>query len=213
MLLGILLQIFNDKLDKRTLTYIFGACCATTVFIPSFHNYHIWSFLGLGMTTYTAWYLAIAAWAHGQSDGVTHSGPTKEIMHATWKPQKFKYLYLFATLYVFTLTLPSIFAVYWALGDQLLNHSNAFSLLPKTSFRDAAVILMLIHQFIAFGFACTPLYFVWEKVIGMHDTKSICLRALPRLLVVILILFLAIIFSFFGPINWLGCLFMIFWDF
>lgn len=56
----------NDRLDKRTWTYIFGACCATTVFIPSFHNYRIWSFLGLGMTTYTAWYLTIAAFTHGQ---------------------------------------------------------------------------------------------------------------------------------------------------
>jgi auxin influx carrier (AUX1 LAX family) len=56
----------NDKYDKRTWTYIFGACCATTVFIPSFHNYRIWSFLGLLMTTYTAWYLTIAAVTHGQ---------------------------------------------------------------------------------------------------------------------------------------------------
>lgn len=122
-------------------------------------------------------------------------------MHAMWKPQKFKYIYLIATLYVFTLTIPSASAVYWAFGDQLLNHSNAFSLLPKDGWRDAAVILMLIHQFITFGFACTPLYFVWEKVIGMHDTKSICLRALARLPVVIPIWFLAIIFPFFGPIN------------
>jgi len=56
----------NDRLDKRTWTYIFGACCATTVFIPSFHNYRIWSFLGLGMTTYAAWYLTIAAVVQGQ---------------------------------------------------------------------------------------------------------------------------------------------------
>jgi auxin influx carrier (AUX1 LAX family) len=56
-------------------------------------------------------------------------------------------------------------------------------------------------QFITFGFACTPLYFVWEKVIGMHDTRSICLRALARLPVVVPIWFLAIIFPFFGPIN------------
>ncbi|KVI06978.1 Amino acid transporter, transmembrane [Cynara cardunculus var. scolymus] len=182
----------NDHLDKRTWTYIFGACCATTVFIPSFHNYRIWSFLGLGMTTYTAWYLAVAALIHGQDEGVVHSGPkelvlyftgatnilytfgghavTVEIMHAMWKPQKFKYIYLFATFYVFTLTLPSAAAMYWAFGDQLLNHSNAFSLLPRT-------------------------------VIGMHDTKSICLRALARLPVVIPIWFLAIIFPFFGPIN------------
>lgn len=56
-------------------------------------------------------------------------------------------------------------------------------------------------QFITFGFACTPLYFVWEKFIGMHNTKSICRRALARLPVVIPIWFLAIIFPFFGPIN------------
>ena len=56
----------DDKFDKRTWTYIFGACCATTVFIPSFHNYRIWSFLGLGMTTYTAWYMTIASLVHGQ---------------------------------------------------------------------------------------------------------------------------------------------------
>ncbi|CAI8586283.1 unnamed protein product [Vicia faba] len=213
----------NDHLDKRTWTYIFGACCATTVFIPSFHNYRIWSFLGLGMTTYTAWYMTIAALVHGQVENVVHSGPKKmvwyftgatnilytfgghavtvEIMHAMWKPQKFKSIYLYATLYVFTLTLPSSIAVYWAFGDQLLDHSNAFSLLPRNRWRDAGVILMLIHQFITFGFACTPLYFVWEKVVGMHDTKSIFLRALARLPVVIPVWFLAIIFPFFGPIN------------
>lgn len=56
----------SDHFDKRTWTYIFGACCATTVFIPSFHNYRIWSFLGLGMTTYTAWYMTIASLIHGQ---------------------------------------------------------------------------------------------------------------------------------------------------
>ena len=63
-----------------------------------------------------------------------------------WKPQKFKLIYLVATLYVLTLTLPSASAVYWAFGDMLLDHSNAFSLLPHSGFRDAAVILMLIHQ-------------------------------------------------------------------
>ncbi|CAK8566363.1 unnamed protein product [Lathyrus sativus] len=213
----------NDHLDKRTWTYIFGACCATTVFIPSFHNYRIWSFLGLVMTTYTAWYMTIASLVHGQAVDVKHSGPTKlvlyftgatnilytfgghavtvEIMHAMWKPQKFKMIYLIATLYVMTLTLPSAAAVYWAFGDDLLTHSNALSLLPRTGFRDSAVVLMLIHQFITFGFACTPLYFVWEKFVGVHETKSLFKRALVRLPVVVPIWFLAIIFPFFGPIN------------
>ncbi|KAF8410432.1 hypothetical protein HHK36_002961 [Tetracentron sinense] len=176
----------------------------------------IWSFLGLIMTTYTAWYLTIASLLHGQVEGVKHSGPTKlvlyftgatnilytfgghavtvEIMHAMWKPQKFKAIYLLATLYVLTLTLPSAVAVYWAFGDMLLNHANAFALLPRSPFRDMAV-------FITFGFACTPLYFVWEKAIGLHECKSMCKRAAARLPVVIPIWFLAIVFPFFGPIN------------
>ncbi|KAK7339846.1 hypothetical protein VNO77_20532 [Canavalia gladiata] len=63
-------------------------------------------------------------------------------------------------------------------------------------------IASIIHgQFITFGFACTPLYFVWEKFIGMHDTRNIYLRALVRMAVVIPIWFLAIIFPFFAPIN------------
>lgn len=213
----------NNHLDKRTWTYIFGACCSLTVFIPSFHNYRIWSFLGLGMTTYTAWYLTIAAALHGQVPHVQHSAPSKlvlyftgatnilytfgghavtvEVMHAMWKPKKFKCIYLLATLYVFTLTLPSASTMYWAFGDQLLDHGNAFALLPKTRARDAAVVLMLIHQFITFGFACTPLYFVWEKVIGVHTTKNMLLRAAIRIPVILPIWFLAIIFPFFGPIN------------
>ncbi|KAH7299350.1 hypothetical protein KP509_24G007000 [Ceratopteris richardii] len=213
----------SDHFDKRTWTYIFGACCSLTIFIPSFHNYRVWSFLGLGMTTYTAWYLTIAAVENGQVPDVKHTGAktlvlyftgatnilytfgghavTVEIMHAMWKPSKFKLVYLFATMYVWTLTLPSAIAMYWAFGDQLLDHSNAFSLLPKSGARDVAVILMLIHQFITFGFACTPLYFVWEKVLGIHRTANILFRALARIPVVLPIWFLAIIFPFFGPIN------------
>ena len=125
----------------------------------------------------------------------------REIMHAMWRPQKFKSIYLLATVYVLTLTLPSAAAAYWAFGDALLTHSNALALLPRTPFRDAAVVLMLIHQFITFGFACTPLYFVWEKAVGMHGTRSVLKRALARLPIVVPIWFLAIIFPFFGPIN------------
>ncbi|THG04250.1 hypothetical protein TEA_026580 [Camellia sinensis var. sinensis] len=143
----------NDNLDKRTWTYIFGACCATTVFIPSFRNYRIWSFLGLLMTTWTAWYLTIASLLHGQVEGVKHSGPSKLVLYFTG-----------ATNILYT-------------------------------FGGHAV------TFITFGFACTPLYFVWEKAIGMHDCKSMCKRAAARLPVVIPIWFLAIVFPFFGPIN------------
>lgn len=99
------------------------------------------------------------------------NGECREIMHAMWKPQKFKYIYLLATLYVFTLTIPSASAVYWAFGDELLNHANAFSLLPKNRFRDAAVILMLIHQvtlfFIVYFMVWYVFFFVTQENYGM----------------------------------------------
>lgn len=215
--------LINDHLNKREWTYIFGACCMLTVLVPSFRNYRLWSFFGLIMISYTAWYMTIAAIAHGQIADVVHSAPTTkvlyftgatnilytfgghavtvEIMHAMYKPVKFKYVYVFATLYVFTLTIPSAVAVYWAFGDSLLKHSNALSLLPRTMARDVAVVLMLIHQFITVGFAVTPLYFVWEKLIGIHNTKSLLLRAVARMPVILPVWFFAIAFPFFGPIN------------
>lgn len=67
-------------------------------------------------------------------------------MHAMYKPAKFKYVFLLATLYVFTLTIPSAIAVYWAFGDALLTNANSLALLPRDAARDVAVVLMLIHQ-------------------------------------------------------------------
>jgi hypothetical protein len=66
--LGFCSNIFllNDHLDKREWTYIFGACCMLTVLVPTFRNYRLWSFFGLVMISYTAWYMTIAALAHGQ---------------------------------------------------------------------------------------------------------------------------------------------------
>lgn len=56
-------------------------------------------------------------------------------------------------------------------------------------------------QFITVGFAVTPLYFVWEKMIGIHNTKSLLLRAVSRMPVILPVWFFAIAFPFFGPIN------------
>ncbi len=56
-------------------------------------------------------------------------------------------------------------------------------------------------QFITVGFAVTPLYFVWEKLIGIHSTKNMLLRAVCRMPVILPVWFFAIAFPFFGPIN------------
>ncbi len=51
------------------------------------------------------------------------------------------------------------------------------------------------------GFAVTPLFFVWEKLIGIHSTKNMLLRAVCRMPVILPVWFFAIAFPFFGPIN------------
>ena len=56
-------------------------------------------------------------------------------------------------------------------------------------------------QFITVGFAVTPLYFVWEKLLGIHHTKHVLFRAICRMPVILPIWFFAIAFPFFGPIN------------
>ncbi len=56
-------------------------------------------------------------------------------------------------------------------------------------------------QFITVGFAVTPLYFVWEKIIGIHTSKNMLLRAVCRMPVILPVWFFAIAFPFFGPIN------------
>lgn len=67
-------------------------------------------------------------------------------MDAMWKPSKFKLVYVYATLYVLTLTLPSAISGYWAFGDNLVRQNNVLYLLPRNGWRDTAVILMLLHQ-------------------------------------------------------------------
>jgi auxin influx carrier (AUX1 LAX family) len=42
---------------------------------------------------------------------------------------------------------------------------------------------------------------MWEKLIGVHHTKSLLFRALCRVPVMLPIWFFAIAFPFFGPIN------------
>ena len=121
-------------------------------------------------------------------------------MHAMSKPGKFSVVYLLSSMYVFTLTLPNTISVYWAHGDTLLTHTNALSVLPASPLRSTAVILMIAHQCVAFGLFITPLYFVWEKLIGTHHAKYRT-KVLSRVPVVLLVWLLATAFPFFGPVN------------
>lgn len=124
----------------------------------------------------------------------------REVMHAMLAPSKFSLVYLLSSLYVFTLTLPNTISVYWAHGDSLLTHTNALSVLPVSPLRSTAVVLMVAHQCVAFGLFITPLYFVWEKLIGTHHAPYQT-KVLSRVPIVLLVWFLATAFPFFGPVN------------
>ena len=55
-------------------------------------------------------------------------------------------------------------------------------------------------QGVAFGLFVTPLYFLWEKLIGTHQSHYL-VRVSSRIPVVLVIWFLAVAFPYFGPIN------------
>lgn len=222
----------NPHLDKRTWALIFGAASLTVDLLPTLHNFRIFSFVGALTTTYTSWYMLSSAIAHGQSPGVKHSGPanlrlfftgttnilfgtgghavTIEIMHAMWKPVKYKYVYVACSFYVLFITIPHSYALYWAYGDKLLTHNNALGLLPSSNGRDTALIFMILHQAIAFGIYIMPLNFMWEKFWGLHQAHYL-IRVLVRIPIGILLWFIALMIPFFGPLNSIiGSLFMSF---
>ncbi len=70
-------------------------------------------------------------------------------MEAMWKPKHYKYAYICCVLYTYLLTIPNSVSVYWAYGDVLLHHSNAFSVLPPSAARNVAIVAMIAHQVIA----------------------------------------------------------------
>uniref|UniRef100_A0A0C9RQK5 TSA: Wollemia nobilis Ref_Wollemi_Transcript_23155_1695 transcribed RNA sequence n=1 Tax=Wollemia nobilis TaxID=56998 RepID=A0A0C9RQK5_9CONI len=212
----------NSKYNKREWAIIFGGISLLTILLPTFHNFRIWSIIGVLTTTYTAWYMVIAGLIHGQIAGVKHSAPvsmetfftgttnvlfafgghaiTIEIMHAMWRPRSYKYVYLLTVSYVMTITVPHCIVLYWAFGDELLDHSNALSVLPSSIFRSIALCFMIAHQAIAFGLFVLPLHFMWEKLLGVHQSHYL-IRVIARLPVAILLWFLALLFPFFGPLN------------
>ncbi|EFJ33175.1 hypothetical protein SELMODRAFT_84463 [Selaginella moellendorffii] len=214
----------NNSLDKRTWTFIFGALCFLTVLIPTARNYRLWVFIGIFMTTYTAWYFTIASIFFEKHDKhVQHSAPvskiqyftgatnniytfgnhalTLEIVEAMDKPRKYKITNVYAILYIFTLTLPSAVSVYWRFGDQMLNYPNALAVLSPSKFRNVAIILMLTHQFIEFSAFVVPVFAMWEKLLGIHCSQNYTLKCIARMPIVLGICFLAIMLPFFGSIN------------
>ena len=82
-LIGSSAYYLNSSLDKRTWALIFGAASLTVDLLPTFHNFRVFSFVGVLTTTYTSWFILIAAITGGQVAGILSSlGKHMRVSHA-----------------------------------------------------------------------------------------------------------------------------------
>jgi len=212
----------NDSLNKRQWGYVVGLFALISVIVPSFGHFRVGAIVGVSSTTITSLYLFVASLVHGQVSGVEHVGAvdkvqfftgatnmlytfgghaiTIEIMEATRRPSKFKFVYLAVVFYTFAVTIPSAVSTYWAFGDILLHRSNAFAVLPPSPWRTFAIVSIILHQSMVFVLFVHPVFLVFEKFAKVH-TRSLGLRILVRIPVVLFLWFVALAIPFFGPIN------------
>lgn len=215
-------HIIADGLNKRDWALVFGAASMLTILIPTLHNYRLWSFIGLFATTYTSWFLVGSAIHHGPVPALRHQSHTSlqnwflgftnilfaygghsisvEIMEGMWRPARFGWIYPLAVTYTQTLTIPNAVTLYHFYGTRLLRQSNALATVDPSPARTVAIVLMILHQAVAFGLFVTPLYFMWEKLIRTHR-RSLWIRLPSRIPIVLLIWFIALLIPFFGPFN------------
>ncbi|DBA89592.1 TPA: Lymphocyte transmembrane adapter 1 [Trebouxia sp. C0005] len=209
--------------NKRDYALLFGSVGLTTSFIPSFRNMRIFSFIAILGTTFTAWYMVAQASAQGLQEGLWGQAPTQglqafvegstnllfvygghamlmEVMDSMHQPRKFPRVFTASYLYVFTLTLPSAATMFAAFPVLSAQNGNVYDLLPESPVRSVSIVLMIIHQCIAFGMFIMPVHHMWEKLIRTHD-KPYWIRLPSRLPVGILVILISLAFPFFGVIN------------
>ncbi|KAL0027200.1 hypothetical protein WJX77_002860 [Trebouxia sp. C0004] len=213
----------NSFRNKRDYALLFGSVGLTTSFIPSFRNMRIFSFVAILGTSFTAWYMVAHASAQGLQEGLWGQAPTQglqafvegstnllfvygghamlmEVMDSMQQPSKFPRVFAASYLYVFTLTLPSAATMFAAFPVLSAQNGNVYDLLPDSPARSVSIVLMIMHQCIAFGMFIMPVHHMWEKLIRTHD-KPYWIRLPSRLPVGILVILISLAFPFFGVIN------------
>eukprot|EP00882_Tetradesmus_deserticola_P028341 GHRQ01031570.1.p1 GENE.GHRQ01031570.1~~GHRQ01031570.1.p1 ORF type:complete len:343 (+),score=116.09 GHRQ01031570.1:318-1346(+) len=212
----------TNSLDKRQLGIVFGALMQLSVLLPTLRHFRFINIFGLVGTTYTAWYIVVAAAMHGIAPNAGQRTATSmrnfyngfavimsafgghanaiEIMDSMFVPEGYTRVYGWSFLYIFSLTLPHSTAVQLAWPDQALHNGNVYGILPLTLAKQLSIYLMLVHQLIAFCLYSAPLYYMCEKALRVH-TKPIYIRVLARLPVSLSVAAFAVAFPFYGTIN------------
>merc|ERR1712224_996058 len=191
-------------------------------FVPTYREYRIFTFVGLVATTYTNWYMVATSIIDGSKNDVEYTGPTSmrefftcfssiifmfgthsasiEKADVMNKPSRYDIAYVFAMIYVYSITIPNGVTGYWAYGSKAATTSNAFYLLPDTVYRSIGIGLMCLHEVVAFGLFAGPLFHMLEKGLKI-DNKGYLIRTSVRFIVVAILLFFAVMLPFFGVIN------------
>ena len=90
--------------------------------------------------------------------------------------------------------------MYHRFGDDCLDNANAFSLFERTTQRDIGIVLMCLHEMVAFGLFSGPLYHLWEKYTGCYD-KPFHIKIFYRAPLAGAIVLFAIAFPFYGSVG------------
>jgi auxin influx carrier (AUX1 LAX family) len=214
--------ILYNGLTKRTWSIIWGVLFSLVAFVPNFRHYRLLAVIGILTTTYVSWYMTIEAAAIGPDDDVVYDGPldaeewfrgmvsllfvfgghasnieVADVMddHATYDQS-----YFYSFLYVFTLTLPNAISAYRTFGGVSRYNPNSFNMYPQSMARDFGIVMMSLHQLVAFGLFIGPVFHIWEHFLDIHN-KRFSTRVLYRLPLCGCVLLIAVAFPFFGAIN------------
>ncbi|WIA10991.1 hypothetical protein OEZ85_011148 [Tetradesmus obliquus] len=212
----------NNSFSKRDWELIWGGVLMVFAFVPTFRHFRVLNIIALVGTCYTAILILIITVGHGFSPQHVALMPANaidfftgsavlvsalgnhsialEMMDAMQKGSQYIPAYFGGWLWSALLVLPHSIAVNYAFPLTIGKNDNVFGVLPVTTAVKASVWLMVIHQWVAFALYCTPLLYMWEKLIGTH-TRPWFIRLPSRLPIVLLIYFLAVAFPFYGSIN------------
>jgi len=107
--------------------------------------------------------------------------------------QTYDVAYIYAVLYSFVVTISVGVSAYWSFGSLCQSAPNAFYLFQPSTARTVGVILMSLHEYVAFGLFANPLFHIIEKAMKIHGAKFVPRRLGVRLLLCLFFVFLSVL--------------------
>ena len=97
-----------------------------------------------------------------------------------------------------TVTLPNGIATYYSFGSLCYSAPNAFYLFPASPARTVGIILMSLHELVAFGLFAGPLFHLTEKLFEVHSQPLFGMRLVLRTVLCGIFLLISVMLPYFG---------------